>query len=69
MKLTIINVLKQTEDGPIEIAYVKELKDTAIKHYINGKYVIEINGKQSEELYDSFEKAVEELETSPTARI
>jgi hypothetical protein len=60
MKLTFKLAVRQI-NGTIEIAYVNELKDTAIKLGREGKYFIEISGNAGTERYDTFDKAAEEL--------
>jgi hypothetical protein len=61
MKLSLNTVLRQT-DGTVEIANIRELPNTTIKHGSNGKYVIEIEGEVAREGFASPEDALKELE-------
>lgn len=60
MKLSLRKVVRQ-KDGTLEIAYVGELPNTAIKHDRDGKYFIEVNGEIGKERFDSPEAALQEL--------
>jgi hypothetical protein len=61
MKLSLREAVRQT-NGTLEIAYISELPNTAIKHDRDGQYFIEVNGEIGKERFDSPEAALQELE-------
>ncbi len=62
MKLSLREAVRQTTDGTLEIAYINELPNTAIKLERDGQYFIEVNGNIGEERFDSPEAALQELQ-------